>query len=61
MFVNTDFSELLSLFNRNNVKYLIIDGYAVIQYTEPRYTKDLDIWVRADYLRETRNNSEADG
>ncbi len=45
MFVNSDFSDLLNLFNANNVKYLIIGGYAVIQYAEPRYTKDLDIWV----------------
>ncbi len=48
MFVNSDFTELLNLFKRNAVKYLIIGGYAVIQYAEPRYTKDLDIWVSAD-------------
>ncbi len=48
MFVNSDFSDLLSLFNANNVRYLIIGGYAVIQYAEPRYTKDLDIWVSVD-------------
>jgi hypothetical protein len=48
MFVNSDFSDLLNLFNANNVKYLIIGGYAVIQYAEPRYTKDLDIWIRVD-------------
>jgi len=48
MFVNSDFTELLNLFNSNNVKYLIIGGYAVVQYAEPRYTKDLDIWVSAD-------------
>lgn len=48
MFVNSDFSDLLRLFNANNVKYLIIGGYAVIQYAEPRYTKDLDIWISAD-------------
>ena len=48
MFVNSDFSDLLNLFNANNVKYLIIGGYAVIQYAEPRYTKDLDIWVSVD-------------
>ena len=47
MFVNSDFTELLNLFNSNHVKYLIIGGYAVIQYAEPRYTKDLDIWVSA--------------
>ena len=48
MLVNSDFKELLSLFNDNNVKYLVIGGYAVIKYAEPRYTKDLDLWVKAD-------------
>jgi hypothetical protein len=48
MFVNSDFSDLLNLFNANNVKYLIIGGYAIIQYAEPRYTKDLDIWISVD-------------
>ena len=48
MFVNSDFSDLLNLFNANHVKYLIIGGYAVIQFAEPRYTKDLDIWISTD-------------
>jgi hypothetical protein len=48
MFVNSDFSDLLKLFNVNQVKYLVIDGYALIQYAEPRYTKDLDLWINAD-------------
>jgi predicted nucleotidyltransferase len=48
MFVNSDFTDLLKIFNDNNVKYLVIGGYAVIQYAEPRYTKDLDLWIRAD-------------
>jgi len=48
MFVNSDFSDLLNLLNANNVKYLIIGGYALVQYAEPRYTKDLDIWIQAD-------------
>ncbi len=48
MSVNSDFKDLLNLFNAYRVKYLIIGGYAVIKYTEPRYTKDLDLWVRAD-------------
>jgi hypothetical protein len=46
--VNQDFSDLLCLFNQYHVKYLVIGGYAVIQHTEPRYTKDLDVWVAAD-------------
>lgn len=48
MFVNSDFTDLLRLFNDKNVKYLVIGGYAVIQYAEPRYTKDLDLWVSTD-------------
>lgn len=45
MFVNTDFSDLLNLFKAKNVKYMVIGGYAVVQYTEPRFTKDLDLWI----------------
>lgn len=48
MFVNSDFSELLKIFNDNNVRYLVIGGYAFIQYAEPRYTKDLDLWISTD-------------
>jgi len=48
MFVNSDFTDLLKTFNDNNVKYMVIGGYAVIQYAEPRYTKDLDLWISAD-------------
>ena len=48
MFVNSDFSDLLRIFNDNNVKYLVIGGYAVIQYGEPRFTKDLDLWISTD-------------
>lgn len=45
MFINSDFSDLLRLLNARNVEYLVIGGYALIQYAEPRYTKDLDLWI----------------
>ena len=45
MFVNSDFSDLLRLFNASHVRYLVIDGYAVIQYAEPRFTADLGLWT----------------
>jgi hypothetical protein len=48
MFVNSDFTDLLRLFNANNVKYLVVGGYALIQYAEPRFTKDLDLWISTD-------------
>ena len=45
--MNSDFEELLNIFNENEVRYLIVGGHAVMLYTEPRYTKDLDVWVEA--------------
>lgn len=40
-----DYEELLKLFNDHDVKYLIVGAHAVIFYSEPRFTKDLDLWV----------------
>jgi predicted nucleotidyltransferase len=42
-----DFKELLRGFNEKKAEYLIVGGYAVMKYTEPRYTKDLDVWIRS--------------
>jgi predicted nucleotidyltransferase len=39
------YKELLHILNELEVEYLIVGGYAVMKYTEPRYTKDLDVWV----------------
>jgi len=39
------YKELLHTLNEFEVEYLIVGGYAVMKYTEPRYTKDLDVWV----------------
>jgi hypothetical protein len=51
--MNSDFKELLKIFAEEKVKYLIIGGYAVAKHAEPRYTKDLDIWIS-----NTRENAE---
>lgn len=48
MFVNSDFSDLLRIFNDHNVRYMVIGGYAVVQYAEPRFTKDLDMLISTD-------------
>jgi uncharacterized nucleotidyltransferase DUF6036 len=45
--MNSDFKDLLSLLDRFGVRYLVVGGYAVMLYTEPRYTKDIDIFVGA--------------
>jgi hypothetical protein len=43
-----DFKELLSVLNAHHVRYLVIGAYAVSIHAQPRATKDLDIWVKAD-------------
>jgi hypothetical protein len=45
---NFHFSELLRIFNDNGVRYLVVGGYAVMLWSEPRFTKDLDVWVGDD-------------
>lgn len=45
MAVNRDFEDLLRALNSVRARYLVAGAYAVIFYTEPRYTKDIDIWV----------------
>jgi len=45
MSASSIFKELLRKFNEHQVNYLIVGAYAVMNYTEPRYTKDLDVWI----------------
>ena len=45
MVLNQDFKEFIQSLNENEVKYLVIGGYAVAFHGHPRYTKDLDVWV----------------
>ena len=44
-FATPEFKELLNTFNEHEVKYLVVGAFAVMVYSEPRYTKDLDVWV----------------
>lgn len=40
-----DYEDLFKTFNSHGIKFLLVGGQAVIYYTEPRYTKDIDVWV----------------
>jgi len=44
--VNPDFRDLLSALCAEGVEYLLVGAHAVAIYAEPRYTKDMDLWVR---------------
>ncbi|MDH3944269.1 MAG: hypothetical protein OEV06_09280 [Anaerolineae bacterium] len=45
--LNPDFKEFIQSLNKNDVRYLVVGGYAVALYGYPRYTKDLDIWIES--------------
>ena len=44
--MNSDFKDLLQILGDFEVEYLIAGGYAVIHHSQPRYTKDIDIWLK---------------
>lgn len=48
MLTSPDFKELLSIFTEAEVRYLVVGGYAVMRYSEPRYTKAPDLWIATD-------------
>jgi hypothetical protein len=43
---NRDCRNCCAFLGDPEVEYLIVGGFAVMKYGEPRYTKDLDVWVR---------------
>ena len=43
-----DLKELLSIFNAQSVRYLIVGGYAVSFHAQPRATKDIDLLIAPD-------------
>jgi hypothetical protein len=38
----------LKIFEKYKVRYLVVGGYAVMKYSEPRFTKDLDLFIATD-------------
>ena len=50
MEVQTDYRDLLELFNKHQVEFLLVGGYALAFHGAPRYTGDMDIFVHASSL-----------
>ena len=46
MEVQKDFRDLLKLLNAHKVEYLIVGAYALAFHGAPRYTGDMDIYVK---------------
>lgn len=45
MRLDPDFRDFVELFTANEVRFLVVGGYAVAAHGLPRFTGDLDAWV----------------
>ena len=50
MEVQPDFRDLLALFNKHKVEYIIVGAYALGFHGAPRYTGDLDVLVKPEAI-----------
>ena len=46
MDIGKDFKEFIELLNKHKVEYLVVGGYAVAVHGYPRFTGDIDFWVK---------------
>jgi hypothetical protein len=44
--LHRDFKEFVASFNARGVEYFVVGGYALAAHGRPRYTGDIDLWVR---------------
>ena len=54
MYLTQDYKDIIILFNKHNVKYLIAGAYAMSKVGYSRSTYDIDIWV--DKSKENATN-----
>jgi hypothetical protein len=54
MEVQPDFRDLLELFNKHQVEFMLVGGYALAFHGAPRYTGDMDIFVHISPQNATR-------
>jgi hypothetical protein len=54
MEVQQDFRDLIELFNKHRIDYIVVGSYALGFHGAPRYTGDLDVFVKPDPANERR-------
>ena len=45
-----DYKDLLCAFHAHGVKYLVVGGFAVIYHAQPRFTNDIDLFIKPDLV-----------
>jgi hypothetical protein len=48
MEVQKDFKEFLALLNEHEVEFIIVGGYALAYHGVPRFTGDIDVFIKSD-------------
>lgn len=48
--LHQDYKEFIELLNENKVDYLIVGAFAMAFHGHPRYTGDIDFWIRNNNL-----------
>ena len=48
------YNQVIDIFNKNNVEYMVVGGYAVIAHGYVRATNDMDIWVNNTFTNNGR-------
>jgi len=51
-----DFEDLLAIFERHEVRHVIIGGLAFIYHAKPRYLADMELWIGPDAENVARAN-----
>lgn len=61
MNVFEEFKRLVSELEKQGVRYALVGGVAMAFYTEPRFTRDIDLLVDSDGFRRMKGILEKDG
>lgn len=61
MDVFEEFKRLILEFHKLAVRYAVVGGVAMAFYTEPRFTRDIDLLVDSDDFEKTKGILERDG
>lgn len=61
MNVFEEFKGLVMEFEKQKVRYALVGGVAMAFYTEPRFTRDIDLLVHSDDYHKTKGVLEKSG
>ena len=49
-----DYVDILEIFNRHQIDYLVVGAHAMGNFGYTRYTHDIDLWVKKSKVNATK-------